>query len=92
MTVDPRSYNQPQRHIFAPDKIDDVAQALLSLTREIWVLTDRVRCLEAVIDAHGIPVSKALESFEPDATLQAELDGKAQALVRSVVTALGVKI
>lgn len=89
MSADPRSYNAPERRIFRPEMIDDVAQALLTLTHEVWVLTDRVRCLEAVIEQHGIPVSRALEQFEPDAALQAELDAKAQALVKSVVTALG---
>ena len=38
----------------APDQIDDVANALLVLARELWVVKDRQRVLEALLAENGI--------------------------------------
>ncbi|MDP3550484.1 MAG: hypothetical protein Q8R81_08810 [Novosphingobium sp.] len=80
----------PHRQILPPTRIDDVAEALLALTREIWVLTDRQLMLEALLTRNGIDVS-ALDAMEPDEPMQARLTARRQLLIDNVLTALRVK-
>ena len=49
-----RPISEPvNRRMLTVDQIDDLGEAILSLTREIWVLTDRVHVLEAVLESLG---------------------------------------
>jgi hypothetical protein len=73
------------RQILQPAQIDQVAQALLALAREVWVLRDRSRVLEAVLATHGLDVHAEIERFQPDAALQAELDAERDRFLAAVV-------
>lgn len=88
MSADPASFNLPDIACLSPDRIDNVARAVLSLTRELVVLTDRVLVLEQVLESRGIPVADAVERHQPDAALQARIDTAAAAIIDSVVAAL----
>ena len=37
-----------------PQQVDDVAKALLVMARELWVVKDRQRVLEALLAEHGM--------------------------------------
>lgn len=80
----------PPRQILPAARIDDVAEAVLALTRELWVLTDRQMMLEALLTSHGIDVS-GLDAMEPDAQMQARLTARRQVLLDNVLTALRVE-
>jgi hypothetical protein len=88
MIVDPKSYNKPARPTLHEGDTGHLGAAVLALTREVWVLTDRLAVLEAVLATHGIDAASAIEAYQPDAELQAALDAKGQRLVASVVNAL----
>jgi hypothetical protein len=47
MIDDPRSYNTPELKALLPEQIDNLGRAVISLTREICVLTDRLAVTEA---------------------------------------------
>lgn len=80
----------PARQILPAARIDDVAEAVLALTRELWVLTDRQMMLEALLTSHGIDVS-GLDTIEPDEQMQARLAARRQVLLDNVLTALRVE-
>jgi len=82
------SDHTPQRELLAPHQIDDVARALIALTREVWVLADRQAMLETLLTEHGIDSSR-IDSMQPDAALEAELSAKRDRLLSSVLDALG---
>jgi hypothetical protein len=86
---DPRRYNTPDRPTLHEADVPQLGAALLALTREVWVLTDRLTVLEAVLARHGIDAAAEIEAFQPDAAVQARLDAKGAALVAAVVEALG---
>lgn len=69
------------------DQIDDVGQALLVVTRELWVVMDRLSVLEKLLEQHGIPAG-AVDAYEPDEAHAAELDQRRKKLVATVVAAL----
>jgi hypothetical protein len=78
----------PERQIFKPEQIDDVAEALIALTRELWVVTDRVAVLEKVLGECGVEVKARIDAFEPDAAFEAELARKRDRLLDAVLVAL----
>lgn len=71
-----------------PDQVDDLARAVITLAREVWVLRDRQRVLEAVLGEKGIDVAQAVEHYQPSAELQAKLDAERKAFVQGLMQAL----
>jgi len=78
----------PPRQILNPAQIDHVAEAVIGLARELWVLTDRFTIMEKVMAERGIDLAAEIDAYAPDATVQAELDAKRARLMRTVLTAL----
>ncbi len=85
---DPRSHNHPDRPTLNEADVANLGQALLALTREVWVLTDRVLVTEEVLRRRGIDIAHDIETFQPDAEMQERLNEKGKRLVASVVNAL----
>jgi len=86
--VDPKSFNTPQSDIFGPHNIDNVARAVLTLTREVTVLKDRVMVLEEILGQNGIPVREAIDTYQPSEEFQARADAAMQMVTRNVIAAL----
>lgn len=73
-----------QRQLLGDHQIDDVARALIALTREVWVLTDRQVLLERLLGQHGID-TVVIDQTEPDAETMAELDRRREKLLGAVL-------
>jgi len=82
-----RPTDPPDRQILGTDQIDNLGQALLVLTRELWVVKDRVAVLEKVLEKHGIPASE-IDGFQPDEAFEADLQAQRQHLIDAVLKAL----
>jgi len=85
---DPKSFNAPGRQTLDDSDVGGVAQALLSLTRELWVVRDRLAVLEAVLSEKGIDVSEEIENFQPNEEMQKQLDEQAKIMVSRIVGSL----
>lgn len=72
------------RRLLADHQIDDVARALIALTREVWVLTDRQVLLEGLLRRNGIDTA-VIDTTEPDAETMAELDARREKLLGAVL-------
>ncbi len=92
MSGDPRSFNHPDRPTLTADDMPGVGQAVLTLTHELYVLIDRIAALEAVLERHGLNVSKEIEAFKPNADQQQQLNDRGRALVARVTNALAGKL
>jgi hypothetical protein len=88
MTEDPRSYNTPELKALLPDQIDNLGRAILSLTREICVLTDRLAVTEAVLAARGIDIAEAVDTHQPDAAVQSRIDGQVNRIIADILGTL----
>jgi hypothetical protein len=78
----------PERTILGATSTDRLADAVLALAREVWVMRDRQIVLEAVLMQHGIDVASAIDGFTPDAELEARLEGERDRLIEAVARAL----
>jgi hypothetical protein len=86
--ADPRDYNTPERQIMGEAHVDNLARALLSLTREVAVLTDRVLVLETLLERAGVVTCEAVDTFQPDAEFQQRVDAAVAAISAGVIAAL----
>jgi hypothetical protein len=81
----------PPRRILAPEQVDDLAEALLVLARELWVVRDRQIVTELVLAERGIDISAAVDRYEPSAEVQDRLDAERDRMVERLAQALSGK-
>ena len=84
----PTSFNHPEREILNASDIDGLGQAIITLTKEIWVLTDRLHVMESVLAQKGLDISEDIKSFQPDEEMSAKLSAENSALIERVLSAL----
>jgi hypothetical protein len=87
-----RPISEIERRILTPDQIDDLAEALLSLTREVWVLTDRQYVLERVLEGAGLDIRQAVEKYSPTEAEAAELADKRKRLIGELLRTLKTEL
>ena len=68
--------------------VDQLGQALITITKELWVLKDRQRVLEAVLAEADLLDRVNIDTYQPDQTLQGELRDERQRLINTVIDAL----
>lgn len=81
----PTSFNFPKGNLLRPEQTDNLGRALISLTREICVLTDRQMVLERILADRGIDVSDAVEDYQPDEVMQSQLDERTGAIIKTII-------
>ena len=75
-------------HNLRPGDIDKLGQALLTLTKELWVVKDRLRVLEAALAEAGVIPPDAVDTFQPDEQLSEVLDKECTQLIEHVLATL----
>lgn len=76
------------QRVLNTEDIDQLGQAVISLTRELWALKDRQRILEAALANAGVLDEDIVDTFEPDETLKASLSAERRRLIDSVLNTL----
>jgi hypothetical protein len=71
-----------------PEDIDRLGQALLALTRELWVVKDRVRVLEAALVEGGTLSPDTVDRLQPGPELTQTLEAERMQLINAVLAAL----
>ena len=68
--------------------MDRLGQALLTLTKELWVTKDRLRTLEAALVDSGRLAPDAVERYQPNEKLFIELDNERAQLINQLLDTL----
>ncbi len=71
-----------------PDQIDNLGAAVLVLARELWVVKDRQRVLEALLAEHGVVPPGAVADHQPGPELADALSNERTRYLRALMTAL----
>ena len=74
--------------ILAPAQIDDVANALMVLTRELWIAKDRQRVLESLLTQAGVIAPNAVADHQPAGDLAKELETERMRYTKSILFVL----
>ncbi|MEM0928251.1 MAG: hypothetical protein AAGI89_03060 [Pseudomonadota bacterium] len=69
-------------------KVENVAQAVLTLSYEVWALRDRVNTLEEVLKEKGVPVTEAIDQRVLTDEQQARRDEEVKAFAGRIIAAL----
>ena len=76
------------RTLIRPGQADNVAKAVLALTRELWVLTDRLAVVEALLERRGGLSAAEVDAFVPDAAFETAMTARRAKLLQAIETAL----
>lgn len=74
-----------QRKALVPEDIDKVGNAILTLAQELWAVKDRQAVTELILKERGIDIAEAVDTYVPDADMEARLSQARQALVSKVI-------
>lgn len=86
--MDLDSINRPINQHFKPKQVDNVARALLSLTRHVCVLTDRLAVLEKVLGDKGIEVHELIDTYQPDDAFKENVGARTSSIINDIVADL----
>ena len=84
----PISFNTPNRVTLTDADVASLGQAVLTLTQELWVITDRMHVMEAVLAKHGLDISDEITNHKPDNILSDKLQKDGVALIARVLSSL----
>lgn len=84
MTTQPSS---PET-LLSPADLDQLGQALITLTKELWVLKDRQLILEAALADAGIVAKEVVDRYQPDEMLNEQLRAERQRLIDTIIDVL----
>ena len=72
--------------------VDRLGKALLTLARELWIVKDRQKILEAVLEDvlkdQGVAVAERIEKYQPDPALADALAKDRTAYINSLLLSL----
>ena len=86
--ANPASFNSPDRVTLTDVDVASLGQAVLTLTRELWVITDRMHVMEAVLAKHGLDRIDEITQHKPDSDLSDKLQQEGVALIERVLASL----
>ena len=86
--TNPTAYNRPNRPILEDADMNGLGQAIITLTKEIWVLRDRLHDIEAVMAENGVDIVEQVKTYQPDEAMQAKLKVENEALIDRVLSAI----
>lgn len=83
-----RPTDPPSQTILDGNHTDALGQAIIALSRELWVVTDRLLVLEKLLEERGVTPG-AIDAYQPDPDFEAMLQEKREKQLASVLAALG---
>ena len=86
--LDPISFNKPDRVTLTEADVASLGQAILTLTQELWVITDRMHVMEAVLAKNGLNISSEIAEYKPDDELSEKLKQDGVALIQRVLSSM----
>jgi hypothetical protein len=94
MSTDPGAASRATRLAQTLDdaQLDDVANALLLLARELWVVKDRQKVLEHLLEQAGITAPNAVADHQPEGRLREALDTERARYTQALVQALAPEV
>ncbi len=76
---------KPVAPILEPQDVEALGRQQIQLMTEVWILRDRVKLLEAVLESAGLLKAGQLDQMAPDATLRTALQQDRDAFVERIM-------
>lgn len=75
----------PNDHRFREDR---VAQTVLTLAKELWLLRDRQLVLEAVLEERGLVAQELVDAYQPAGAVKERIARERRRFLDEIATAL----
>ncbi len=75
----------PRQTLLRPTDVDHLARQHTQLMAEVWILRDRIKLLESVLERSGLLTPGQLDTMVPDGELKLALQQDRDAFVERVV-------
>lgn len=59
---------QPEQVFFNDPAIDRLLGMIMTLSAEVWVLSDRMKSIEHLLDSKGVITRADIDAYQPDAS------------------------
>jgi hypothetical protein len=76
---------EPEQHFFADPALDRAVAMIMTLAAELYVVKDRLRSLEVVLQQSHILQEGALDGYVPEAAERERVDAERTAYVRELM-------
>jgi hypothetical protein len=81
-----RTTEKPEQPNLSSEELEILATNQTELLSELWILRDRVRCLEHILIESGL-LNQSIDDFQPSPEFVAELDAERDEFVARVAGA-----
>ena len=75
------------RRILSVNQLDQLGEALVALTGEVWILSDRLAVLEVVLANHGIDARAEVDRLVPSPDMEKALNARRDKLITTILAA-----
>ncbi|MSP88702.1 MAG: hypothetical protein EXQ92_07810 [Alphaproteobacteria bacterium] len=76
---------RPEQTFFNDPALDRAFGVVMTLASEVYVLRDRQRALERVLEAKGVAVTAELDGYQPSAEERQQIEADRDAFVRHLL-------
>lgn len=76
---------RPEQTFFEDPALDRAVGMIMTLAGEVWVLRDRMRAMERLLEAQGALAPGALDAYAPDSEESARLEADRRDFVRHLM-------
>jgi hypothetical protein len=76
---------QPEQTFFNDPATDRLLGMIMTLSAEVWVLSDRMRSIEHLLDTRGVLTRTDLDAYQPDAESAQAIASDRQAFVKALM-------
>jgi hypothetical protein len=80
-----RTGRQPEQAFFEDPAIDRLLGMVMTLSAEVWVLSDRMRSIEHLLDTRGVLNRVDLDTYQPDADTAQAIAADRSAFVKAMM-------
>ena len=77
---------RPEQSFFPEPALDRAVGMIMTLAAELYVVRDRLRCLERTLEKQGQLDPARLDAYEPSAEEQSEIERDRDAFVESLLS------
>lgn len=80
-----RAAYQPEQTFFKDPAIDRLLGMVMTLSAEVWVLSDRMRSIEHLLDTQGVLSRADLDAYQPDPETAQAIAAERSAFVKALM-------
>ena len=84
----PKTLPIAEQTFFEQPALDRAMGVVMALAAEVWVLTDRVRSIEQILERKGVLIGSELDRHQPDSEQARRIDAEREVFINNLMVNL----